>query len=60
MARLIVILLIIFIVLTFLRSFIKRYRAYSGTLKKDPKAPVPPGKKDNDENIVDAKFEEIK
>ncbi len=62
MTRLIIILLAVFLILTFLRSFIRRYRMFSGPPKEKPANPGAEKnkKKNDDDNIVDAKFEEIK
>lgn len=62
MTRLILILLTIFMVLTILKHFIRNYRKNSMSAKKtyqEPKS-VKDKKHNDDENIIDAKFEEIK
>lgn len=58
MIRVIIILIAVFILLTALRNIIKRYKMISNS-KPDSKSGVNKKNKD-DNNIIDAKYEEIK
>lgn len=62
MTRLILILLTIFILLTIVRNIIRRYKVNSSKpYKSDQNPKINKDKRqDDDDNIVDAKFEEIK
>ncbi len=62
MIKIIIILIAVFLALTFLRGIIKKYRIQSQTPKENPGDAGAPrdNKKNDDDNIVDAKFEEIK
>ena len=62
MTRIIIILLAVFIILTIIRNFIRRFKFTSGTFNKpEQKQKIKKDKKDkDDDNIIDAKFEEIK
>ena len=62
MTRVILILLTIFMILTILKNLLRNYRNNSSAPKKnyqDPKINNDK-KQNNDKNIIDAKFEEIK
>lgn len=62
MNRIIVILIITFIILSILRNMIRKYRSNSYPAKKtyDESKSVSEKKHNDDNNITDAKFEEIK
>ena len=64
MTRLILILLAIFLILTIIRNFLRRFKnnpSIKNTTTPNPKININKDKKqDDDDNIVDAKFEEIK
>ncbi len=62
MTRIILILLTIFMILTIIKNLIRNYRHNSSASAKNQTGPkINNGKKqDNDNNIIDAKFEEIK
>lgn len=65
MSRLIIILVIIILLLTLVKSVASRFRVYPPSGDKKFKSEkrnksVPGHQRDDDENIVDAKYEELK
>ena len=64
MTRLIIILLLIFIILSLIKAFVKKtvINPFKKNInnKSNSEIDLKSGKTDKDENIIDAKFEEIK